>query len=972
MSHFKLLVCTAILLLLSQAASAQADYINIFAGGGPNNVPATTAPVYSPRQLAFDSAGNVYFSTFGTAYQNRVYKLNVSTGIFTIVAGTYSDGYSGDGDLAVNAQLNNPTGVAVDHAGNVFIADQTNYIVREVNVSTGIITTIAGTPKSAGFGGDGLPATSAKLYNPAGIALDKNGNLFIADQSNQRIRVVACAAVTSSGGACTPNAGEVAGDIYTVAGTGSAVYNGDNIPATTANLYNPYNVATDTAGNLYIADWNDNLIRRVACGTGISSCTAPSGETSAYIYTLAGTGESAGHTGTAGYNGDGAAATSSDLNQPLAVSIDTAGNLFIADYANLRIREVSCVTKTSSGGACTPSTGQTAGDIYTVAGDGTGGYNGDGQAATTAYVYYPQGVAVDSAGDLFIGDYDNNLVREVPCDVSSLSCTPPTGDTKQFIYTVAGNRTTSYYGNNVPATGAELNYPAGAASDSQGNIYIADRNNCVVREVSASTGEISTFAGVPGTCGYNSDGIAATSAYLNYPYKVTVDTADNVYIADTNNCLIRKVAGGTISTFAGSHSLGCGYSGDGAAASVKLYYPAGVAVDPSGDLYIADQDNYLVRKVTAGNLVTFAGNYTLGAGYSGDGGLATAAQLRQVFDVAVDTAGNVYIADEGNLRIRKVNADGIITTFAGNGAGGYQGDGGLAYETSLYYPQSVAVDWAGDVIIADTDNNRIRLVNPAEIIYTIAGTGAGNFYGNDVLATAADLNQSTGVSVDPSGNIYVSDYNNWLVREISALIVLNPSPASVNFDTQTVKTTSDPVAVTLSANGGANIASIKASADFNETDDCPNTLSSSSCTVEVSFSPTAPGFVNGTLTVTYDGFFAPTAVVSLQGEATSLTWKPSSLAFGSKTVGTSTTKTVTVTGGTTYSSPSATIDGNTTDFTIASNTCTGAVTKSCIIGVKFNPQSSGAKKATLLIHDSDPTSPQLVGMTGSGTTKVKE
>ena len=453
MRYIRLIVCAGILLFLSGAASAQQDYINNFAGGGPNNVPATTAPVYSGTNVAVDKNGNVYFSSQGGSTQHRVWMINKSTGILSIIAGTYYDGYSGDGALAVNAQLYYPYGIAVDFNGNVFIADEYNHIIREVNTS-GIITTIAGDPQTAcsGVCGDNGPATSAKLYYPTGLAIDKNGNLFIADQYNGRIRMVSCATVTSTGGTCTPNSGQTVGDIYTVAGnsTGVGVYNGDGIMATAANLYYPIGVAVDTAGNIYIADTDDELIRRVACGTGITGCTPPSGETTGDIYTIAGTGESNGHTGTAGYTADGVAATTSEINEPQTVAIDNAGNLFIGDQNNQRIREVSCVTTTSSGAACTASTSQTVGDIYTVAGDASASYNGDNKLATTAQLYYPIGVAVDSAGDLFIGDYDDDRIREVPCDVTTLTCTPPTGDTAQFIYTIAGTGSTTFFGNNVP------------------------------------------------------------------------------------------------------------------------------------------------------------------------------------------------------------------------------------------------------------------------------------------------------------------------------------------------------------------------------------------------------------------------------------------------------------------------------------------------------------------------------------------
>ncbi len=996
MRYFKLIVCTGIVLLLAGAAGAQEDFINVFAGGGPNDVAATSAPVYQPTNITLDSAGNIYFSSQYSNYQQRIWKITKSTGILTVLAGTYSYGYGGDGALAVNALLHTPLGMAVDHAGNVFFADETNCLVRKVTVATGIITTVAGTtvttttpPTStcgSGTGstiGNGGKATSAKLYNPTGVAIDKNGNLFIVDQANQQIRIVACATVTSTGATCTPNSGQTTGDIYTIAGDGTAGYNGDSQAATLAELYNPYGVTTDTAGNLYIVDQYNHRVRRVACGTGISSCTVPSGEIKGDIYTLAGT-------GTAGYNGDGIAANTADLYYPTTASVDNAGNLFIADYDNNRIREVSCATTTSSGSKCTASANQTAGEIFTMVGTGSGGYNDDGQSATGADINLAVGVVVDGAGDIFIADENNYRIREVPCDVSTLTCTPPTGDTKQFIYTVGGTGNTTFYGDNLPATGAELYYPTGVASDSKGNIYIADYDNCVVQEVSASTGEITAFAGVAGACGYSGDGGSATSANLNGPYRMVVDSADNVFIADQRNCLIRKVTGGTITSVVGkSPSLGCGYSGDsGPATAAELYEPDGVALDKSGNLYISDYDNQVVRMVscltvtstggtctpkagqTKGDIYTFAGDNSKGAGYSGDGGPAISAQLYYPYDVTADSSGNVYIADAYNMRIRKVNTSGVISTFAGNGASGYEGDGGLATDTSLYYPEGVGIDGAGDILIADYSNQRIRLVDGEGLIHTIAGNGTAGFGGNDILATAAELYSPEGVNVDPSGNVYDVDYNNWLVRKITAPITLNSSVGSITFDTQTIKTTSDAVALTLSANGTADIASITPSAGFLEVDDCPTALTSgSTCLVNVRFAPTTDGVINGTLTVKYNGFFTSSLVVPLQGEASGLSISPVSLAYGTQLVTAApVTKTVTITGATTYSATSATLDGSAA-FTIASNTCTGAITTSCAIGITFAPTSAtlGGLKNTLIIHDNDPTNPQLVALTGTGT-----
>jgi sugar lactone lactonase YvrE len=966
MRHFRLIVCAVIMLFIAGVARAQQDIINNYAGGGPNNVPATSAPAAYPVGVAVDGSGNLYFSSNYTN-QHRVFKVN-SSGTLTVVAGNGFPGYSGDGGPATQAQLYNPEYVAVDHAGNVFIADESNCAVREVNAGTGIITTVAGQPAlGCSYNADSVPATSSYLNQPIGIAIDKNGNLFIGDYANQRVRMVSCATVTSTGGACSPNAGQTAGDIYTVAGTGVAVFNGNGGPATMANLYDPQGVTTDAAGNLYIADSADQLVRRVACGTGISSCTPPSGETSGHIYGIAGTGATVGNPGTCGYNNDGITAASAELCNPEDVAIDNSGNLFIADSSNFRIREVSCVTTTSSGGACTASTGQTAAKIYTVAGTGSAGYNGDMQLATSADVYYAYGVAVDPAGDLFITDYYNYRVREVPCDVSTLTCTPPSGDTAQDIYTVAGNGTYAFFGEGIPATGSILNAPIGTVSDSSGNIYIADTNNCVVREVDAITGIITSFAGNYSLgCGYSGDGGPATSAQLYRPSHLGVDSSNNVYITDTGYCVIREVSGGTINTVAGNGS--CGYGGDGGTAtSAELSTPTGVTFDGSGNMYIADSANQLIRKVSGGIITTFAGNYLAGAGFSGDGGPATSAQLYYPTDVAVDGAGNLYIDDANNLRIRKVDTTGRISTFAGNGSAGYQGDGGLAVETSLYYPQSVAVDSAGDVLIADYDNERIRLVDGAGYIHTVAGNGTNSFFGIDVLATTAEISQPQGVGVDPTGNIYVSDTGNDLIRQVSALAELNSSPSSVSFDTQQVGTTSPAVTLTLNSAGPLTIGSITPSANFTELDDCPGSLSNgATCTVDVYFAPTTSGIIKGTLTIADNAFFNSPLVVNLQGTATGLTITPNPLAFGVVMDGSPATLSVTVTGSTTYAATSATLSGDTTDYSIASNTCTGHVTTSCAIGITFNPGTVGLHKATLAIHDSDPTSAQLVPITGTG------
>lgn len=349
--------------------------------------------------------------------------------------------------------------------------------------------------------------------------------------------------------------------------------------------------------------------------------------------------------GTYGYSGDGGAATSAELRAPEGLAVDTAGNIYIADMYDNRIRKVTATT----------------GIISTVAGNGygaccTGGYSGDGGAATSAELYWPEGVAVDAAGNIYIADSFNNRIRKV---------TATTG----IITTVAGDGTAGYNGDGIAATGAELYGPDGVAVDAVGNIYFADVGNNRIRKVTVSTGKISTVAG-DGVAGYSGDGGAATSAELHNPLGVALDTVGNIYFADTFNYRLRKVTASTgiISTVAGDGTDG--YSGDGGAATSAEISPFGVAVDTPGNIYIGDFDNERIRKVTAstGLISTVAGdgyedhgrNGTYVGGYSGDGGLATSAELNLPSPITVDAAANIYIGDVDNNRVRAVGNPGLF------------------------------------------------------------------------------------------------------------------------------------------------------------------------------------------------------------------------------------------------------------------------------------------------------------------------
>ncbi len=336
---------------------------------------------------------------------------------------------------------------------------------------------------------------------------------------------------------------------------------------------------------------------------------------------------------------------------------------------------------------------------------------------------------------------------------------------QEIITTVAGNGTRGFSGDGGPATSASLAYPNGMAVDEVGNLYIVDTSNHRIRKITVD-GTITTVAG-NGSRGFSGDGGPATSASLAYPSGMAVDGTGNLYIGDTDNHRVRKVTtNGIISTVAGNGIYG--FSGDGGpATNASLYYPSGMAVDGDGNLYFAERSNNRIRKVAVnGTISTVAGNGT--AAFSGDGGAATSAGLNYPRDVAVDAEGTLYIADQNNHRIRKVDSDGVISTVAGNGTQTFNGDGGAATSAGLSFPSGVAVDGAGNLYIASRDHNRVRKVSINGIISTVAGNGTDGFSGDGGPAILAALSDPSGVAVDGAGSLFIADSGNSRVRALRA------------------------------------------------------------------------------------------------------------------------------------------------------------------------------------------------------------
>lgn len=333
------------------------------------------------------------------------------------VAGTGNGGFNGDNQTATQANVSSPIGVYRSSSGDLYIAQFYASRVRRVDGATGEITTIAGTGTS-GYNGDGIDATTAQLAGPSAVGEDAGGNLYISDTNNSRIRRIDA----------------VTGLISTVAGTGTAGYNGDGILATAAQLWGPFDIAVDAAGNFYFPDRNSHRVRRVDVSTGL-------------INTVAGT-------GTGGYNGDNQLATSAQLDNPVNVAMDSGGHLFISERH--RVRRVDAST----------------GMITTVAGTSTGGYNGDSQAATSAQLYFPTGIALDTSANLFIADRGNARIRRVD-------------STSGQIETVAGTGNSGFNGDDQPAVDAQVNGPNDVVVDASGSFYIADQSNNRIRKVSA-------------------------------------------------------------------------------------------------------------------------------------------------------------------------------------------------------------------------------------------------------------------------------------------------------------------------------------------------------------------------------------------------------------------------------------------------------------------------------------------------------
>lgn len=577
-----------------------------------------------------------------------VHLLDATNGPFKIQTTAGTD-YVGDGAAATSAILSQPEGIAIDANGNVYVADADDNRIREIS-PRGVIETIAGTGV-AGFSGDGGPAAAAQVDHPYGLALDSEGNLYIADLGNARVRKL-----TTDGNIATVAGGE----------------------ATAIQLNAPRNVALDGAGNLYIADFGANQVYEMAPG-GIFSIVAG--------------------TGSAGYTGDGGPALQAQLTAPAGLAVDTSGNLYIADSGN------NCVREVSDGGITT---------VFSITGPTGLALNASGTLYVAASGYFgtiarsigpglvAQDVTADAEGNLYLTA--GTFVEELLASNAS-------------VIILAGNGAARYYGGDGgPAINARLHSPSGVVIDDLGNVFIADTQNNRIREILAN-GTMTTFAGT-GQAGSGDGQGSAMLAQFSAPSGVAIDSMRDIYVADSGNNRVCKITpGGTLSVVAS-----------------QLANPRAVAVDSNGTLYIADTGNDRVVELTASGATTMVSGLSSPAG------------------VAVDSSGTLYISE--SKRISKIATGGGVVTTVQDG---------------LNSPSGLAILPSGNLVVAETGNQRVLLISQGAAT-PIAGTGAVGFSGDGGPALLAELNTPEGVALDGPGNIWIADSANNRMRMLTASI----------------------------------------------------------------------------------------------------------------------------------------------------------------------------------------------------------
>ncbi|MCZ6689057.1 MAG: hypothetical protein O7H41_05590 [Planctomycetota bacterium] len=776
--------------------SAQNAFVATVAGGvvGPS--------LNFPNGLVADPlSGVIYVSD---TFNNRVLRYDPTSDTASVYVGTGEPGFNGDNILATDAKLNLPIDLALAPNGDLYVCDLLNSRIRVVTAAAGFIDTIAG-----GGGrtfpdiGDGSLAVTSVLAAPFGIALDPMGNVYVADTFHNRVRVVSTQPMpfTIAGVQIDPF------EIETIAGTGSYVpggANGDGGLARLAQIGLPQGLAIDSFGRVYVSQPDENRIRVINPDPTLTTI-AGINIVGNGIATIVGN-------GLRGFGGDGGAPNFARLDEPLGLSLDAADNLYLADVGNGRIRVVNTSGAPLTIGSVTVSPDT----IETISGsDVADPGTGDGAPASDANLIFPTRIRIDPDGNLLVSEGGGNRVRAInatavtrtwggviidPGDINSLSIS-------------------------LEEQGTAFSFPARIVIDGAGNMFFTDvtspdfggRKANRIYRLDAETGTVEVIAGTGGS-GFAGDGGPPGSATFSFPVDLELDRDGNLFVADTQNHRIRVINNqdspllvanvvvlpGEIQTVVGAGVPG--YAGDGAPPTFALLRsPVAVVLDSAGNIFIAEQDNHVIRAVNTqsdpidvagtsiepGTVQTITGDGI--AGFGGDGGAAPAARLNTPLGLALDPRGNLFIADSGNFRIRAINLGattasmlgvsvppGTIRTVAGAGIPGSSGDGGTALTARLSEVRDLAVTPDGNLLIADSLNHKMRIVNggPLSItiggvqidpgfISTIVGSGQPGFNGDGLSNLVTTLNEPTGIGLQPSGNLFVADSSNGVVRLVN-------------------------------------------------------------------------------------------------------------------------------------------------------------------------------------------------------------
>ncbi len=672
-------------LCFSGPASAQSIYENYtfvnFAGAG-NSGPGwfdgvgTAARVAGPVGLAEDSSGNIYLADSG----NHTIRKIAPDGMVTTLAGLAGSPGSADG-LGGEARFNTPYGIAVGNDGTVYVADSNNHTIRKITTA-GMVTTIAGQAGVRGFANN--TGSAAQFNFPRGITVDNDNNLFVTDTSNDTIRKI------------TPK-----GAVTTIAGfpghAGARDSKGD-----LASFNLPVGIVNDGNGNLYVADFSNNEIRKVTTKGGVVTTLAGSVGISNIVDGI----NSAAH-----------------FENPFGITFRGPNELFVTDQSAKIVRLVT-----------------TDGSVTTIAGSVNQAGNSNA-LGTNATFFSPGGIVADDT-NLYVSDFGNSSIRKISA----------TFDVTTFVGSSGAPGSADGNG-----SAAQFNSPADVKFDGADNAYVADQVNDTIRKITPD-GTVSTLAGNPGVEGTN-DG-TGSGALFTQPLGVAIDKSGNIFVADTFTNTIREITPqGVVSTLAGSPSNGGTNNGAGPAAQFNA--PFSLAAGPDGNVYVSDTHNQAIRQVTPNGVVsTFAG--TIGTiGFSNAVGLA--AQFDFPEGVAFDSQSNLYVVDDGSFTIRKIAPDGTVTTFAGT-AGTVGSADGVGTNATFGFPFGTTVDSSGNVYVVDSFNELIRKITPAGNVTTIAGiqgkTGNIDGTGPDALFSSPE-----NIGVDSQGNVYVADAGNHAIRK---------------------------------------------------------------------------------------------------------------------------------------------------------------------------------------------------------------